>query len=344
MTKSELSVAIIGAGRIAGGYDSDKFQGEEGIFSHAGAYKRSGKFSLDMAFDLDLQKALEFQKNWDVKKVAKDIVEVYNSKFDVVSVCTPDFSHYEIIRSLLTNKCCKTIFAEKPLALNAEQIAEVIQLSRQNNINVVVDFQRRFDKNFLMIQQDIKRSPGNVLALNGYYMKGLEHNGITMIDAITCLCEYPDGVLSYNKIHNQEINDDSYEFILFYPDFNITVKTIDSPAHKYNYHIFEIDLLFCNGRKTINFNSQQIELKEIIDYSYSGVRVLNDRSPQKTDTEYKSCLLNAVEYLHAITSKGSEHVINTPEASYNNKLIIEGIKNSFNKQQRIDLKHVIWKK
>ena len=68
--------------------------------------------------------------------------------------------------------------------------------------------------------------------------------------------------------------------------------------YRYNYHIFEIDLLFSDKRIIINDNSRLIESKEIVDYSYSGVKVLNDRTTNKIETDYKISFLNIVEYLY----------------------------------------------
>ena len=342
--KPELSTAIIGAGQIAGGFDKNKFPSDDGIFTHAGAYKKSGKFSLDMVFDIDYQKGLKFKDDWNIKNCAQNIEELYDSFFDVVSICTPDFTHYDIIKSLLTKKVCKTIFAEKPLALDLKQISELIELSEKNNINIVVNFQRRFDKFFSITRRNINENTRNILAMNGYYMKGLEHNGITMVDAMIYLCGYPKEILAYNKIYNQEQNDYSYEFILFYDNFNVTVKTIDSPMYRYNYHIFEIDLLFSDKRIIINDNSRLIESKEIVDYAYSGVKVLNDRTTKKTETDYKISFLNIVEYIYNITEQGIANTINTPQSSYNNKLIVDNIIISYDNQKKVDLKEVIWKK
>ena len=44
---NSLSVAIIGTGNIAGGYDEKKQGGDIGIYTHAGAYAAHGGFELD---------------------------------------------------------------------------------------------------------------------------------------------------------------------------------------------------------------------------------------------------------------------------------------------------------
>lgn len=343
--KSGLSVAVIGAGQIAGGYDEAHLeQGGRAVFTHAGAYAKSGKFSLETVYDIDEQRASEFQKQWGFAQRVKSAEEIYRVFHDVISVCTPDATHYPIIKSLIEARCCKCIFVEKPIALTIEEIVEIIELTAANEIAVIVNFQRRFDAVLADIRERIISQATIPLAGSGYYIKGLDHIGTTMLDTISYLLGYPKAVLGYNKIFNQQIRDDTYEFVLFYEDFNITVKTVDSNRYEYSYHIFELDLLMQNERICLNDNSRQVEIRKLGNYAYSGVQVLDDRHPVQIETQYGISMLNAVAYIYEVVTGGAPHTINTPQISYNTRLIIEKIKQSYNSQKTVEIMVKEWKK
>jgi len=337
-----LKVAIIGAGQIAGGYDENRSLEDGGTYTHACAYTNNPHFDLACIFDLNYQKALRFQDYWHVKHCALSIREIYDTPYDVVSVCTPDVTHFEIIKSLLSNRCCKVIYAEKPLAEIPGQISEITSLSKETGIHVVVNFQRRFDSLYSQLRSLVQKDNCQLLTMNALYMKGLDHSGIAMIDMITNICGYPNKILTFNRSYNKEINEYSYDFILYYDNFNVTVKSIDSDIHGYTYHIFELDMLLSDRRIILNDNSRQCEVKEISNYAYSGVKILNDNNPVKTETGYKQSIWQATEYINNIICNNTAHVINTPQQSYNDALIAAAIKESYAKREEMVTGPNIW--
>lgn len=340
-----LSVAIIGTGNIAGGYDEKKTDGESGIYTHAGAYAAHGSFELRTVFDVDRQVAESFCRTWEVSGVSTEIVDIYRGFHDVVSICTPDHTHFDIVRNLLVSGCCRTMFIEKPIATELSQIEEIIQLAKQTDIQVVVNFQRRHDPVHLEVRNQIASSPGIVLSVDAHYMKGLWHIGITMVDMITYLCGYPTAVQAFNRVLNREVDEYSYEFILYYPDFTVVVKTTDADSAAYNYHVFEIDLLLKDRRLALVDNSQRIKEVPVTEYAYSGVRVLNEREVKYRETGYKLSMKDAAGYIFNVTNGNTVHSINTPQTSFNNLLIINHIIESYAQGAvKISLEPELWKK
>jgi len=324
-----LSVAIIGTGNIAGDYDRERRNGERGIYSHAGAYAASGKFLLRSVFDTDHQRAKLFRDYWKADTAVSKIEDIYQGFHDVVSVCTQDDTHFEIVRGLLENRCCRVIFVEKPVALYSTEIRELEQLTDSTNIDVVVNFQRRNEPKHQFIREQIAVDPDRVLSVGGLYIKGLRHIGITMIDTLRFLLGEPEAVLAYHRTFNREVNDYSYEFILFYDGFNATVRTTDVERHKYNYHIFEVDILFSDRRITLLDNSRVVREVGLGGYAYSGVNVLAERSPDYMDTEMPTAMVDAVEYIHKVVAGALPHTLNTLADSYNNARIVERVVESF---------------
>lgn len=339
-----LSVAIIGAGNIAGGYDEKKLQ-DAGVYSHAGAYRAHGGFKLNTVYDLDMQRAQDFCRVWDVTSTLETLAELYAAHHDVISICTPDKTHFDIVRNILLSGCCTTVFVEKPLAMGIDQVEEIIELADKSGIHVVVNFQRRNELVHREISELIAERPGDLLSVSGHYMKGLRHIGITMIDTLLFLCGYPEAVLTYNRAFNQEAGEYSYEFVLYYPGFTANVKTTDADRWHYNYHLFEIDLLFTDMRKTLVDISQGIRETSVTPYAYSGVKVMNDRAAGVRDTGYKFSMRDAIEYIHAVTIQTKQHIINTPESFYNNILIINKVIESFDRGSvKLNFEPIQWKK
>ena len=340
-----LSVALIGAGQIAGGYDrSPGEQEERAIYTHAGAYAKNGNFSLRTVCDLDEQRIREFQAHWGFAEGVRDSLDLCRSFHDVISVCTPDATHHAIIKSLLESKCCKCIFVEKPVALTLDHIREIDELSNRSGIAVVVNYQRRFDAVLAGMREKLSSPSMALLAGSGYYIKGLDHIGTTMVDTVAYLLGYPQAVLAYNKTYNRQVNEDTYEFILFYENFNLTIKSVDSREFEYSYHVFELDLLTREGRICFNDNFRQIEIRRPGNYVYVGVRVLDDRHPERVETEYELSMLNAVAYLRDVATGSCPHTVNTLQSAYNNKLIVDRIRQSYSSQSTLEFKRNEWKR
>jgi predicted dehydrogenase len=324
-----LSVAVIGAGNMAGGYDENKRTGDLGIYSHAGAYAAHGGFNLKSVFDPDRERAEAFRNIWKADRVADDQAEIQRTFHDVVSICSPDATHFEAARAVLQSRCCRTLFVEKPLATNLDHIDELIRLAQQSDIHLVVNFQRRYEPVHSEIRDLITSRSGTVLSVTGHYMKGLRHVGTTMVDTLTYLCGYPDAVLAYARAYNQEAEEFSYEFVMYYPGYSVAVKTTDADRLLYHYHVFEIDLLLTDRRLTLAANSLWLRETAVTDYFYTGVKALNDRGARFRETDYKASMVEAARYVYDITTGRRAHDINTPGTSYNDCLVIDQIVESY---------------
>jgi predicted dehydrogenase len=227
---------------------------------------------------------------------------------------------------------------EKPLGLTLDEVDEIYQLSLSSDINIVVNFQRHFDDSY----NTLELTNSKVLSVTCHYIKGLNHIGITMLDTLIMIFGYPKSVYSYNKIYNNEVNDFTYEFILFYENFNITVKTIDQ-TEKYNYHFFDIDILTDKGRSVFTDNGNTFINYSLTEYAYSGVKVLNNK-PKRKKTQYANSILKCVEYLYDITFNQKIHNKNKVVDSYNNHILLDKIVESYKKEKKIVIEEQLWKK
>src|SRR5574344_2987894 len=102
---------IIGAGQIAGGYDTPD---SSAVLSHAHSYSLNPEINLLGFYDVTIEQAQKMAKKWNVKAFEKPI------QTDIISICTPDFCHLQSIKEALKLNP-KIIFLEKPLSNNFEE-------------------------------------------------------------------------------------------------------------------------------------------------------------------------------------------------------------------------------
>jgi predicted dehydrogenase len=342
---SRLSVAIVGAGNIAGGFDESSHARGDGVYTHAGAYCASDKFKLQAVFDVDSKRAIEFANYWGVVESLVSFEDVLTGFYDVISICSPDEKHLEHLTCILNAGCCKTIWIEKPVANSRKQIESLQNLASEKGINVVVNFQRRTEKVHQNLRARVITYPKQLLSVGAVYIKGLKHIGVTLIDTLIFICGFPSSVRALERVFNVQVQEFTYSFQLLYPDFSVFVRTVDSERFEYNYHIFELDLLFYDERITVCGNSQYVRTVPVGEYFYSGVRTLDEASSILQQTNYKVSMKDVADYLFDVTTGQLPHTINTLDDTWNIMLIIDAIIESFDAGcKKIELDEKIWKK
>lgn len=79
------------------------------------------------------QKAVEFAKKYGIEKVYNDIDELFGDEnVDIIYISTPHNTHISYLRKALRAK--KHVLCEKSITLNSDELAEAIQLARENNV------------------------------------------------------------------------------------------------------------------------------------------------------------------------------------------------------------------
>ncbi|GAB3764376.1 Gfo/Idh/MocA family protein [Spirosoma pomorum] len=124
--KKQLNVGIVGY----------KFMGK----AHSNAWKKAPLF-----FDVPSQPVLkvacgrnqasldEFAQNWGWEETETDWQKlVSRPDIDIVDIALPQQLHYDV--AMAAAKAGKHIFCEKPLAMNSEQAAEMLNVCQENNV------------------------------------------------------------------------------------------------------------------------------------------------------------------------------------------------------------------
>jgi len=251
---------IVGCGNIGGRYDE---RGKiNGIYTHAGMYKHVKGLELVCAADTDTKRLDEFGKYWKVKHLYNDYKVMFrNEKLDIISIATPDETHYEIILNSLKNNPPRLIFTEKPLANSIEQAIEVYRKCKEKDVDLVVDYVRRWDENHQRVKKFIEQGKlGRIQATVVYYVRGLLHNGCQMINLIQF---FFGKIIKVQVVGESDMGsldgDPSLNMLLTLED-GVQVYMIAVDQKGYGFSIFEMDIFGLEGRLCLCEGGQSIEL------------------------------------------------------------------------------------
>jgi predicted dehydrogenase len=144
-----LKVLILGCGNIGALYDFDN----DRILTHAKAFFLSNKVELHL-YDIDLILLDKIANKYKAKQLV-NIDELDFSEYDIISICTPTFTHKRYLERALSAKV-KLIICEKPISESIEEIDDLISLYHKSNSKVIVNYFRRFQPAFTELKRQIE--------------------------------------------------------------------------------------------------------------------------------------------------------------------------------------------
>jgi len=316
--------AIIGCGNIAGKHDEEK-KAITGTFSHAGAYTKNN-IEIVAAADPNVSRLAEFGAYWKVKNTYSDYQELLKKENpDILSICTPDKTHYPVIKQVLRINPPAVIFAEKPLAETTEKIQEILSTAKKAGTRIVVDYQRRWDPDHMQAREIIHTGKlGTLQAVNVSYVKGIQHNGCAAVNTLQFLI---DDIIKVIAIPPYDVgtfpDDPSLDAVLF---FRNGAKAILQSCDKqgYSYSIFEIDILGNDGRiRLVDNGESMITYQKEPYHSYAGFFELVETDRNKTGMPF--ALEYAVKAITEILDQKKKQYKNSGMESYKDMLVIESI-------------------
>lgn len=137
------NVGIIGLGQIA--YHIDKDPNRKIIWSHIKAYQYINNTNITAICDINSQIVDEIGEECHIKLRYTDYEKMLKeNKFDIVSICTPIQTHYEIVKKCV-EAGVKAIFCEKTLSYSLKEAEEIEKLCRENNVILGVNYILRWD-------------------------------------------------------------------------------------------------------------------------------------------------------------------------------------------------------
>ncbi len=294
MKENIFKSLIIGCGKIAGtsaGFNKD---------THAGAIILEPRLDLVTCVDSNIAKANMFAQKYCCH--ASETLENALSKnyFDLISVCTPDDTHFAIVKEILKSKSVpKVIFLEKPVCLKKDEFNELEILSVNKGVLIVVNHTRRFSEKFRAVRKLLSSETlGTVYRVNAIYYGGWLHNGSHLLDTIFYL--FKDNIIwsslgdvlpSYHR------DDPTLEFTGFLEKSN--AKVVISGIDESLYQIFDFDIWCKNGRILIeNFGSKFSLYRKVMNSEGESVLELDCfKHPHQEISEMQTAFTMICNYL-----------------------------------------------
>ena len=290
MANTMYKAAIIGCGKIGSDFADDPRIRD--IYTHAGAYTSCPDTTLVAVCDRDGEKAQRCRNRWNAPHSFTDFEEMLiETNPDIVSVCTPDETHFSIIRKILESSEVKAVFAEKPLAMKTDDAQLLADLAKEREIILEVNYFRRFAKKIKDVRTLIRAGYlGKIHAVNGYYTKGTCHNGTHWFDLARFLIGEIRSVSGYDSLR-ENTEDPTYDALVTFKEGALgTLHACDATK----YSIFEMDILGTEGRVFLKDGGHRIELYKVKDNPfYSGYSSL--LLQETIDDAVKDALLYGIE-------------------------------------------------
>ncbi|MGA2852576.1 MAG: Gfo/Idh/MocA family oxidoreductase [Verrucomicrobiota bacterium] len=182
---TRLKTGIIGAGRIAQGFDSP---GDRRVLTLAHAVAKSKRLIPGGFFDSRPARAQAAEKKWNCPAGPRDREVWLDAGWDVFFIATPDGEHARDLADILKRRP-KAVLVEKPLALDGRIALRLLKRAKQTGIPVLVDFPRRQHSGCRRIgEMLVSGELGVLLQARGIYSGGLKHNGVHLLDVLFSWC------------------------------------------------------------------------------------------------------------------------------------------------------------
>ncbi len=174
-----LRVGILGAGRIAQGFDAP---GDASVLTLAHAFRRADQFQIGGFYDLDPAKAEQAERKWHCPASPRQRQQWLDQAWDVVCIATPDAQHAEDLKDVL-ERSPRAVLVEKPVTSRAEQAEALLALALERRIPVLVDYPRRWHSATAAIQQAIREDLLGAPRFASFVVSGgMIHNGVHLLD------------------------------------------------------------------------------------------------------------------------------------------------------------------
>jgi predicted dehydrogenase len=296
-----IDCVVIGLGRIGSTLEFDKLR--EKPASHAGAIFAHPQCRLTAGCDIDPQKRQSFQQSWSVEQVFADTATLLqNIQPQIAVVATPPATHLAIVEQLCRDQV-PVIICEKPLADNLPQAQAVVRLVEQSSSQVIINYERRYSRDYVFLQDLIRRQKyGELLSVRAVVYMGrcrtpaeiLKEDSCHMIDVVRFLIGQELKITAAAGLPLQKGGT-----IIMSGNCGAVWVTIETGGSR-DHLVFEADLSFARGRVRIG-NGLYEEHVSAEPVFYEQMRSLSPvaSTPDFTTTGYLANMLaEAVALVH----------------------------------------------
>lgn len=252
--------AIIGCGKIAGGYDD--VSPVHHVLTHAKAYQQNPATQLVAVADVDGIRAQEFAKRWKVPLAFNDPAQMLAKVApDIISICSPDSTHALWLESCLSH-APKVVWCEKPIVLDDVQGEQLVTEYEKRGILLAVNYLRRWDKTLFLIKKRIRDVDPTTIKAIIKYGKGLRHNGSHALDLLLDWFGAIAATCVFNKITDCYADDPT---ISGWIKFTNGAEAYLIACDERHYTLWEMDIVGPTWRCRLICSGRQLEIYQVRD-------------------------------------------------------------------------------
>lgn len=301
MRKKKYSAIIIGAGSI-GALKPDEYDYPRKTkpLTHAHAFYNNPRIDLIGIYDKNISKARHAAEKWNTKTIGS----LDDFTADIISVCSPTETHYEMLYKAISMKP-QLVIAEKPFCNSLEEAKEVQKFAEKNNVSVLVNYTRRFEISTHLIKNSLDVLNFNkVHACILLYGRGLKREASHAIDLFNYwFGDFLSGSMDPNGLcfSDYRLEDLTYTVNLHYENCkNVVLLPVDSK----DYGIFEIQLITDEGIISFENNGIFMQVRKVEEEDiYGNYKVISSKRT-RFKTNLTDCLKNmsvhAVNFLDGL--------------------------------------------
>lgn len=255
-----LRVALIGCGKIGSEFADDPLV--TGIYTHAGAWRACAGTELVAVCDRDAERVRRCAERHSVADAFIDVDAMLDGvRPDVVSICTPDDSHADVLARVLRQGGVRAVLMEKPLALELGAARELVDMAGRLGIRLAVNYSRRYSAGHQELAQRLRNGTiGTIQCVSGYYTKGTLHNGTHWFDLARMLVGDIAAIRGFDRL-GETGDDPTLDVRLdFRGGSSGCLHGLDAGA----YSLFEMDILGTQGRVRI------VDSGHVFEFSHNG--------------------------------------------------------------------------
>lgn len=255
---------MIGCGKI--GSELADQSHLETIITHAGAYRACPDVELRAVCDIEPAKLERCGERWEVAARYGDPARLFvEERPEIVSICTPDDTHYELIRQAILSPGMRAVLAEKPLALKMSHAEELVRLAHERGVLLAVNYLRRYSEGHVHLREYIQSGKiGAIQTVGGFYNKGTIHNGTHWFDLARFLVGEVFQVWGVD-VQNEGGGDPTLDaFLKFECGAGGHLQGCDA---RY-FALFEMDLVGTKGRARVTDLGYRFETYRVTDCPY----------------------------------------------------------------------------
>ncbi len=282
--------AVLGCGRIGSLVAADR--AALGIYSHTEAYAACPGTELVAVGDSDAGRLAACAEQWGVPARYRSAEALLaEAAVEIVSICTPDATHFALASAALDAPATRAILLEKPLALALEDARTLVARARERGVVLAVNYSRRYAASHAALRDALVTGAlGRVQTVAGFYTKGVIHNGTHWFDLARFLVGEVTRVSAFGGPADA-VSDPTLDVRLeFASGATAWLQGCDAGA----FAIFEMDVVGTAGRVRLVDSGHAFESFRVADSPhYAGYRALA-RSPGITGG-LRDVALHAVE-------------------------------------------------